>query len=362
MINLVKKYKMIDFLKARLWLGFLILIMTLSGCEKGQKVITITGSTMGTSYSIKIIDNDCIVKDENNLKIQIDSLLIDINRQMSHYISDSEISLFNKHKSVRPYPVSPDFFTVVKKALEISQLTDGAFDVTIAPLINYWGFGPEESSIEDNLPDSSAIFKLQQTIGYKQLEAQDGALIKFDPDLTIDLSAIAKGYGVDAVHDYLILNELENVLVEIGGEVRCSGLNASGETWKVGIDTPQLNVAPGTDLHSIIQIINEAIATPGDYRNYIIIDDKIYPHAIDPRSGFPTENKVASATVVAQSCAEADALATAIMILGEIEGLRLIKSLPNAEAMLIIRLNKNDYRVTATDGMKVRYMEESILN
>ncbi|MFC1550708.1 FAD:protein FMN transferase [Candidatus Neomarinimicrobiota bacterium] len=362
MINLGKKSLIINILKARLWLGFLILIIILFGCEYGQKVISITGTTMGTSYSIKIIDNNLLVNDENNLRHQIDSLLVDINRQMSHYIPDSEISLFNKHKSVLSFAVSSDFFKVVNKSQEISQLTGGAFDVTIAPLTNYWGFGPAESSVVDNLPESSTVFKLKQQTGYQLLAAQDGALIKKHPDLTIDLSAIAKGYGVDAVHNHLIYIGLDNVLVEIGGEVHCSGVNANGKSWNVGIDTPQLNGTPGANLHSIIQVNDEAVATSGDYRNFVIIDGKIYSHVIDPRSGFPTENQVASATIVTKSCVEADALATAVMILGEIEGLKLINSLPDAEAMLIIRIDKNEYRVTATDGMKERYVKETMIN
>jgi thiamine biosynthesis lipoprotein len=191
------------------------------------------------------------------------------------------------------------------------------------------------------------------SVGFNKLSVTDSTLTKTIPDLVLDLSAIAKGYGVDAVHRLLKSQGINNILVEIGGEVRCSGLNADGNPWRIGIDTPQFGIEPGTNLHSVIDVYDQALATSGDYRNYITINNRIYSHIIDPRTGFPPDNSVASVTVLASNCTDADALATAVMIMGVESGLKLIEALPDTEVMIITRLDENEYWMISSAGMNV---------
>ena len=189
------------------------------------------------------------------------------------------------------------------------------------------------------------------TIGFENIELKDNTVRKLNPNIQIDVNAIAKGYGVDAVFELLKSLGYTNILIEIGGEVRCLGTNHKGELWKIGIDKPLLDIIPGTELHTIISLDNNALATSGDYRNYIEYDGKIYSHTINPITGYPTQYQVASASVIAPSCIFADALATALMIKGE-SGIDLIDSLENVEAMIILRTTENDLIYVVSEGWK----------
>jgi thiamine biosynthesis lipoprotein len=339
--------------EARHWLGFLIFILFLGGCENSIRTISIDGETMGTTYNIQIVLMKEMEIDESRIKHSIDSLLIKINNQLSHYIPQSEISLFNDNSSVQPFKVSAEFYSVVLQSKKLTRLTSGAFDITIAPLVNYWGFGPVASPLESGqLPDTLKILDLLEAVSSQNLFVRDEHLIKSNPNMRLDLSAIAKGYGVDAIFMQLGTMGFTNYMVEIGGEVRCSGNSVSGKPWRIGIDRPDLNLLPGKKLQGIVQLYDRALATSGDYRNYLIVNGEFYPHAIDPRTGFPVKTKVASATVIAPTCAEADALATALMVLGEESGITLINDLDEIDAALILRDGDGIYRTVLTNGFK----------
>ncbi len=347
MMNLAKKTLATNISKAQLLLGFFIFFVII-GCTKTDDTISISGFTMGTTYSIKIIDEDKYDIDQNELKPKIDSVLTAFNQQMSTYIEDSEISIFNNRTDNAWQKISNEFYTVLEESQKMSQLTNGAFDITIGPLVDLWGFGGS-GQIDWNPPSGSEIALTMNLVGYDKIQLRDKFTRKLNINTVIDLNAIAKGYGVDIVFDYLVDVGYKNILVEIGGEVRCSGFNQNNEYWKVGIDKPILEILPGTDLQTIVSLDNEALATSGDYRNYFIYNDKLYSHTINPRTGYPIENGVASASVIAPNCMTADAFATALMVMGK-EGIGLIEKLENVEALIIERIGIDEFEVTKSSG------------
>ncbi|NOZ03337.1 MAG: FAD:protein FMN transferase [FCB group bacterium] len=354
MINSVKKRHPQYRLYAQFRLGIFFLLLLFVGCTRKPPEIVLTGQTMGTTYTVKVLPGDLPVNSES-LQAGIDSVLVEINRQMSTYSEQSEISRFNRSRDLAPFPVSSAFAAVVQRALEISALTKGAFDITVMPLVDLWGFGPHHSA-DDQIwspPKASEIEIMLRKIGFDKLSVADGTIQKAIPGLQLDVNAIAKGYGVDAVANYLMDRGFNRFLVEIGGEVRGLGENQKGEPWLIGIDQPRLGSFPGADIRATVLLENNALATSGDYRNYFEYQGELYSHAIDPRTGYPTQSKVASATVMAPTCMDADALATALMILGEEEGLKLIESLPEVEALIIIRERDGQFRQRVSSGMKL---------
>lgn len=330
-------------------LGFFILFF-FAGCQETPRSLRLSGHTMGTTYNITVVVDKEPLPDEKALTRGIDSVLADVNRQMSTYLEDSEISRFNRWRSTDPFPVSSEFATVVKRALYWSQKSKGAFDITIFPLVNRWGFGSEQFTVAP--PNTEEIDSLLTLIGYEYLTATDSTLIKSVPRLQIDLGAIAKGFGVDQVCAYLQSRGLERILVEIGGEIRGSGKSQRNAVWKVGIEVPALD-GNLTRRYFIKAPLDElAMATSGDYRNYRVVEGRRISHEIDPRTGYPVQNRVASVTVTAPSCMDADALSTAAMILGVEAGLALIESLPGVEAVFILREADGTYRKVTSAGFR----------
>ena len=255
---------------------------------------------------------------DDELRIKIDLELRSVNDQMSTYIDASEISRFNQSASTEWFAVSPDTAAVVEYALEVSRRTGGGFDVTVGPLVNAWSFGTGERS--KTVPDDAEIERLRGLIGYQKLEvrAEPPAIRKSAPGLQVDLSSIAKGHGVDRIVELLAGLGASDVFVEVGGEVRTNGVKPDGSPWRVGIQMPDAR-------SEVIMIAHEmtagspagtSMATSGDYRNFFVVDGKRYSHTIDPRSGRPVEHAMASVTVVAKTCMQADAWATALNVLG----------------------------------------------
>ena len=341
MINSDKQWIFMFFKKAQLWLGFFVLIVLFSGCKKQNQTITINGNTMGTTYSIKLIDN-LPYHIDNNVKSKIDSALQVVNQQMSTYIPDSEISRFNRLNSRDWFDISTNFCDVIVMAQEISRLTNGAFDITVGPIIDLWGFSGDIYQNNWQPPSDFEIEKILQSIGFSNVAIGKNSIKKYNPDTKIDLNAIAKGYGVDVVFELLRELGYIDILVEIGGEVRCSGYNGEGEYWKIGIDKPLLDILPGTELQTVISLDNKALATSGDYRNYYEYKGELFSHMIDPVTGYPTENQMASASVTAPNCMTADALATALMVMGK-EGITLVNSMDEVEVIIIIRTDENKF-------------------
>jgi len=331
-----------------------ILLLGYISCSNQPSQIELSGFTMGTTYNIKIIPEKDSILSTKLIKQNIDSVLISVNYQMSTYLFDSEITQFNNHESTTSFTVSNDFSLVVERALHWSKLTDGAFDITIVPLLYLWGFGPGQASeLGDIFPEDNAVQKRRTHVGYEKLTTNKYYLQKKDPFIKIDLNAIAKGFGVDAVYSFLESIGMNNIMVEIGGEVRTKGENRKNEPWMIAVETPDLESAGNKTISWALPLENKAMATSGDYRNYYEIDGIRYSHEIDPRTGYPAQTGVASATVVATNCMDADALATALIIMGAESGLQFIEKLDGVEAFLILREGKDNYRTIKSSGMKI---------
>lgn len=306
------------FMKSRL-LNSLLVVVAMLVCgplsaQTPKQMLDFSGPTMGTRFSVKVFDPPDLDED---LPLLVDLLLRRINDQMSTYLKGSEISRFNASDSTDWFPVSRELATVVAFSQEVSGKTEGAFDVTVGPLVNAWSFGPDPTQRE--VPDPETLKKLAESVGYEKLSVRTDppALKKSVPGLRIDLSAVAKGYAVDRVVQLLNQQGAEDVFVEIGGEVSTSG-NKAGQWWKVGIQMPDaasdsilmahaLNVGAGGD---------QSMATSGDYRNYFEVEGVRYSHTLDPRTGRPIDHPLASVTVVTGTCMAADAWATALNVLG----------------------------------------------
>ena len=331
--------------------SFLLLLFYFSGCAQSAEESQAgwQGQTMGTTYQVKVAGVSITENEYRNIKHEIDSLLVSVNREMSTYDPNSEISLFNVSKSTSGYKISPSFYKVMETALQIYAESDGAFDVTVAPLVNLWGFGT--SVPISQVPDSAQVAGILSRIGSDKIQLLQGyVIIKKIPDLQLDLSAIAKGYGVDAVANLLHAHGFENYLVEIGGEVVVRGQNASGDLWKIGIDRPRNASVPGQELEGVIALTDAAVATSGDYRNYFIQNGQQYSHTIDPATGRPVRHNLASVTIIANSCMLADGLATATMVMGPDKGMQWIEGIKNVEALLIVRTGDDSFNEMQTAG------------
>ena len=289
------------------------------GCDTSRESavpVSISGPTMGTSYSIKLSELPVGVIQEG-LHKNVDDILERINDQMSTYRQDSELSRFNRFAGRDWFDVSPETAQVVREALSVSLKSGGAFDVTVGPLVNLWSFGPQQRSRK--VPSDGEIKDTLAIIGYQHLKVRTKppAMQKLVDGLEVDLSAIAKGFAVDQVAELLIQRGVKGFLVEIGGEILTHGTKANGSPWTVGLELP------ADDQRSVQEVINlgdHALATSGDYRNFFIQEGKRYSHTIDPRTGRPVEHRLASVTVIAARCMSADAWATTLMVLGPEKG------------------------------------------
>lgn len=274
---------------------------------------------MGTTFNVTVIDPDASYATAE-LQMQIEGLLAAIDARMSTYRPDSELSQLNSSNTTDWIPVSRELCDVVASALIVSDLSNGAFDITVGPLVNLWGFGPD--GIVNTPPSDADVDALRASVGYQNLQTDCAApaIRKDKPGIYVDLSAYAKGYAVDQTASLLDARNVANYLVEIGGELRSRGLNARGEDWAIGIEKPDYG---GRSVQSVFELSDIAVATSGDYRNFFESSGKVYSHTIDPRTGYPVEHNGASVTVVAESAAFADAMATALLVLGPDAGIEL---------------------------------------
>lgn len=298
----------------------------------------LTGLTMGTGYSIKLMTTARMPElTEVSRKVQAE--LESVNAQMSTYVDSSELSRFNQQQSDTWFAVSHDTAKTVQLAQEFAEITHGAFDSTVSPLVQLWGFGGAKPP--QVLPDESAIQSILQRVGYQRLDVQlaPPALRKDHPQLHVDLSAIAKGHGVDRIAELLDELGCENYFVEIGGEVRTRGYRPDGKKWRIGIERPvELGPELQREIEAVLELSGQCLATSGDYRSVHRIAGRRISHTIDPRTGFPVKDQIASASAVAGTCAEADAIATSMMALGVEDGLELAEKQDWA-VWLIIRKN-----------------------
>ena len=294
---------------------------------------------MGTTWSVKVIDDEKpSPEQELALGLTLGNTLERVNSAMSTWLEDSELSRFNQHVSTEPFPFSEETLTVLRAAQSVSTKSGGAFDITIAPVVEAWGFG-----VDDPLrgPTDAEAAILMASVGMEKLTIDDaaGAVTKASPALTVDLSAIAKGYGVDAVAETLEKLGYTEYLVEVGGEIRAQGHNAREVLWQIGIEQPD---AERGVLHSVLPLDNTAMATSGDYRNYIEQDGVRISHTIDARTGRPITHTLASVTVLHDSAMTADALATAINVLGPEDGHALAESM-NLPVLMLIRTAPGEF-------------------
>jgi thiamine biosynthesis lipoprotein len=331
----------------------LLILLSLIGCNRAESTVRLHGKTMGTTWSLTL-SNPPAETHNRQLQTQIEELLENINSLMSTWRADSEISRFNSFMSTEWFDVSPQTHSLLQKATQIHHQSRGAFDPTVSPLVELWGFG--HSLPQQGLPDDSKIISTLQHTGLKKLLLDDSAqrMRKTIPQLQLDLSAIAKGYAVDEVARLVSAQGIEDYLVEIGGEIRVAGTNPEGETWRVAIEYPHSEKLRSAA--AILSITDAAIATSGDYRNFVEVDGKRYSHIIDPLTGRPVTHNPASVTVVARDCLSADAWATAFSVIGSSKGVELADSLQIA-AMFIER--DGDKLETTSSHKMMKYLSNN---
>lgn len=315
----------------RILLG-LLLLLTLIACHKEQTIapLRFTGKTMGTTWSVVMLPAAGV--ETEGLPQALQQRLDQINHLMSTYDPTSEVSRFNQQQSTDWFTISDETASVITLSLELSKLTAGAFDITIGPLVDLWGFGPAER--RNNIPDQDQIDQRMTWVGYDKLELRrlPAALKKQVGALRIDLSAVAKGYAVDELAELLKQWGMVDYLVEVGGELQVAGTRFDGTAWRIAIEKP---LEGRREVETVIPLTGTALATSGNYRNFYVEDGQRYAHTIDPVLGRPIRHKLASATVLDPSCARADALATALMVLGEEKGRLLVEKHQIAAYFLI---------------------------
>jgi len=324
-------------------LGFLLFFIR---CADIEKQYVISGNTMGTTYLVKIIAPDKNYE-IGSIEKSIDSLLIQLNKQMSTWDPESEISQFNNWNSKVPFAVSNDFLNVVRKSITISKNTGGLFDPTVFDLMSLWGFGPNPRS---GFPDMEDVHRVLKHTGIGQIEIKDSVLVKSNKRSKLDLNAIAKGYGVDKTFNLLNQKGFNNIFVEIGGEVKCSGKNIKNKSWSIGIEDPSDDGNYEKKISAIISVPNGAIATSGNYRNIVDLDGEILGHTINPQTGFPIQTDVLSVSVLSNSCMESDAWATALMAMNHQTGFALVENQSNIDAVWILVDNYDGKRYFSMSG------------
>jgi thiamine biosynthesis lipoprotein len=335
----MKKYSLIIIYPVLLYLA--------AGCDAKQEHL-LAGKTMGTTYHITVVSG--YFKGVDDLQGKIDARLAAINQVFSTYVKDSEISRFNALNSAgEKFPVSEDFIEVIKISQKVYRLSQGAWDGTVNPLVDLWGFGP--SPRERKMPPAREIKALLPSIGFDHIQIiEPNFLVKDLAAVTLDLNSIAKGYAVDQISLLIAAKGFKNYLVEIGGEVHAAGVRKDGQNWRVGINRPQPDAAID-EVYKVVALNNQAFATSGDYRNFFEVNGVRYSHVIDPRTGYPVSNGVVSASVIADSGALADGLATALMIMGAEKGIELVNQLDNVESLIVVE---------NSDGSLVDYYSKGV--
>jgi len=331
----------------KILLNFIFILLLLGGCrEPVIEFIKIAGYTQGTTYHItyqNVLNRD--------LQPEIDSLLREFDMSLSTYIDSSLISEFNK--TDKQIEVDEYLVNVFNTGREVWEASGGAFDMSIAPLVNAWGFGfTEKADVDSGMIDSILAFT-----GMEKLMLSNGILAKADSRVMLDPNAIAQGYSVDVVSAFLEANGIHNYLVEIGGELKAKGSKAEGETWKIGVDKPlEGNMNPGQDLQIIVGLKDKALATSGNYRKFYEKDGQKYAHTINPQTGYPVMKNLLSATILTDECMVADAYATACMVVGLERAIAMIEKNSQLDAYFIYGKEDGSYGIFQT-----RYFDENVI-
>jgi thiamine biosynthesis lipoprotein len=327
----------------------LIVLLFLNACSiKKSEYVKISGFAQGTTYNITYENTT-----QMDYSQDIDSILKAFDKSLSIYDSTSIISRINNNDTTAE--IDKWFTEVFNKSAEIDSISGGAFDITVGPVVNAWGFG--KGPVMKHY--MAYIDSLLQYVGMNKVKLAGRKVIKHNPAVKLDVNALAQGYSVDVVCDFFKSKGIKNFLVEIGGEVRGKGTNAINNFWHIGIDKPsEGNMNPGSDLQAIIEINNKALATSGNYRAFYVEDGVKYAHTIDPKTGFPAKNTLLSATVVCDDCMTADALATTFMVLGVDKGKALLEKLDGIEVYFVFGDQQGNYQVFFSDGMKKMIVEQ----
>lgn len=325
---------------------FLLGSVLFGACQKSGKYIFNEGSDHGTTYHITYESPN-----GTDLHEDIVKTIKKVDHSLSTFDPNTTISKVNQNRDT----VLDDCFLVVyKKAIEISEATNGAFDITVAPLVNAWGFGfKNKENVTPELIDS-----IKQLVGYKKIQLVNGKVVKQQQNTMLDCNALAEGYMVDLVVGYLKEQGCKNYMVEIGGEVFAWGKNPNGEYWKIGISKPDDNNTINQELEAIVQLKNKALATSGNYHKFYIENGKKYAHEINPITGYPALTNLLSATVLADSCIVADAFATAFMVSGLEKSIEIVNSRNDLEAYFIYSDEDGNYKTYATGGFKSMLIED----
>ena len=298
----------------------------------------------GTTYKI-------VYQCDSDLTASIRQELMRVDYSLSPFNKESVITAVNQNREVM---LDPYFVEVFNKAMEISRETKGAFDITVAPLVNAWGFGFKH----EQMPTKRQVDSLRQMIGYQKVALKNGKVEKQDPRMMLDCSAIAKGFGVDAVARLLRDRGVQNFMVEIGGEVVTCGVNAQRLPWRVGVVKPsEDSLSTGHELQTILNVTDKAMATSGNYRNFYYKNGRRYAHTIDPKTGYPVQHSLLSATVLAASCTVADAYATSFMVMGLDNARQLLEHHPELMAYLIYDDGKGDIAVWFSPSLRHKIEE-----
>lgn len=334
----------------RRFLFILCVLAILSpGCGRKQLFQNYFGETQGTTFNIIYEDKPSVKATAVNR--EIDRKLMEIDRSLSVYNPGSLISAINRNEHVKADELFTEFF---EHSMKMSELTNGLFDITVGPLVKAWGFGPDAVMKFD----STIVDSLKSFVGYRKVRIHDGFVVKDDQRIWLDPNAIAPGYSVDVICRLLDGLGLSNYLVEIGGEVRAKGRRGE-RLWRVGVDKPyDNNIYPGKTLSAVIELDNEALATSGNYRRFYIEDGVKYSHTISPITGAPARNRLLSATIIADNAATADAFATACMVAGPEEAVRLIESNVFIKGFLIYSGDEGEYLTWMSEGLKDKLKEE----
>ncbi|WP_197355809.1 FAD:protein FMN transferase [Aureliella helgolandensis] len=325
-----------------------VCLVAITACRRKTIAVVqmFNGRTMGTTYSVKLVPGPQM-PDLAAISAEIASELERVNAQMSTYRDDSEISRFNNSHTTDWFPVSPETVATVELSLAVSAMTKGAFDITVGPLVSLWGFGPQGRA--EHEPSEATLTAARQACGYRHVSVRQEppAIKKALPEVQIDLSAIAKGHGVDRVAQVLDRAGVAAYFVEIGGEVRTRGTRLDGRDWQVGIERPSERER---GIQTVVGLSGQGLATSGDYRNFYNLDNQRVSHTIDPRTGRPTQSQVVSTSVVASSCALADAAATSLMVLDSEEGWQLAEQ--QGWAVMMIVRNGDSMEVRASESFR----------
>jgi len=323
----------------KFFLGCLLFFTTAVYCQ--SEPVKIEGEAQGTTYHITYFDTQ-----NRNLQPEIDKILEDFDLSVSTYIPNSIISRINSNE--QNVVVDKYFTACFKKAKEVWKNTNGAFDPTVYPLVNAWGFGPgRKQKIEKSKIDSILKF-----VGFQLIELKGNKVVKKDSRVALDFNAFAQGYSVDVVSDFLNSKGISAYIVEIGGEVYAKGRKPNGKSWTIGIEKPIDNKESGNPFKALVKLENLAIATSGNYRRFIIEDGVKYVHHIDPKTGYPTKNNLLSASIFAKECISSDANATGVLVLGLEKAKVFLKKHPELQAYLIYSDEKGNYQVYETPGLK----------